>query len=155
MAFALRVDAQPAASPAATQSATDITFTAHDVAMLLKATQDAETSPKIRIDVIGKEPAQMPTYDAIVHYAGIDGSGSAVIWMVKSPPKTKEAAAMLLAAMELACMDTGFAGTQWKAIYDKVAAADAALPATVANRYQNRLQLTQRIAEIIDSYTPK
>jgi hypothetical protein len=155
-AFAGRADAQLAPSPAASQSPSDISFTNHDVAMLLKATQDAQTSPKIRVDVLGKEPSQMPAYDNIVHYAGVDaGSGSAVIWIVHSPPKTKEATAAFLSAMELACMDTGFAGPQWKAIFDKVAAMDAALPAAVANRYQERLRLTARIQEIIDSYTSK
>ncbi len=151
-ALAGQVGAQTAPSPAASQSAADIKFTSQDVAALLKAMQDAQTSPKFRIEVIGKDPSQMPSYDPIVHYAGIDaGTGAAVIWLVHSAPKTKEGATAFLSAMELACMDTGFAGPHWKAIYDKVAASDAALPAEVANRYQGRLQLTARIQGIIDA----
>ena len=144
----------PTPSPAA-PSATDIQFTAHDVATLLKATKDAETSPNITINVVSKDPSNMPTYDPVVHYAGVDAkSGAATIWIMKSPPKTPAAARALLAAMELACMATGFAGPQWKAIYDRVAAWDAALPGTPLNPYKYRLALTARIQAIVDSYAP-
>jgi hypothetical protein len=144
----------PNAQPT-TRSAQDIQFTAHDVATLLKATQDAEASPNITIKIVGKPATDMPAYDPIVHFAGIDGnSGAATIWIVHSPDKTPAAAQALRAAMELACMGTGFAGPTWKAIYDKVAAMDAALPSNAPNPYKYRLALTQRIQGIVDSYVP-
>jgi hypothetical protein len=98
----------------------------------------------------------MPAYGPIVHFVGIDAKpGAATIWIVHSPEKTPAAAQALRAAMELACMGTGFAGPTWKAIYDEVAALDAALPANSPNRYKYRLALTQRIQAIIDSYAPR
>lgn len=144
----------PTASPAA-ESSKDIQFTAHDVATLLKATKDAATSPNVTIDIVGKDASDMPTYDPIVHFVGVvTKSGAATIWIMKSPPKTPAAAQSLRAAMELACMATGFAGPQWKAIYDQVAAWDTALPANAPNPYKYRLALTQRIQTIVDSYAP-
>jgi len=94
----------------------------------------------------------MPPYDPLVHYAGIVGSGSATIWIVKGISKNDAAAMAVRAALELACMDTGFAGTLWKSIYDSAAAADAALPASEPNRYLNRLNLTAQIQKIAASY---
>ena len=97
----------------------------------------------------------MPPYDPFVHFVGVDAkSGAATIWMMKSPPKTSATSQALLAAMELSCMATGFAGPQWKAIYDRVAAWDGALAGTAPNPYRYRLALTARIQAIIDSYAP-
>ncbi len=147
--------AQSATPTPAAESSKDVQFTAHDVAALLKATKDAETSPNVTIDVVGKDASDMPSYDPIIHFVGVDAkSGVATIWIMKSPPKTPAAAQSLQAAMELACMATGFAGPQWKAIYDQVPAWDAALPANAPNPYEHRLALTARIQAIIDSYTP-
>ncbi len=147
----------PAGSPSASASAApvsvDVHFTARDLATLLKATQDAQASSKITVNVDSKEAWDMPVYDPIVHFAGVDAaSGAATIWILKSPPKTKDTADSLLAALELACMATGFAGPQWKSIYDSLAAADAALPAGAPNPYVYRLTLTRRIQTIIDKY---
>jgi hypothetical protein len=147
---AVPASAQTPSSPAPAAKA--VTFTAHDVATLLQATKDAETSPKIHIEVVGKDASAMPSYDSLAHYAGIDGSGSATIWMLKDIPKNNAAATALRAALELACMDTGFAGPLWKSIYDSAATADAALPASETNRYLNRLNLTAEIQKIVDSY---
>jgi hypothetical protein len=149
--------ASPAASPspgsASSPGTVDVHFTAGDLATLLKATQDVQTSPKITINIDAKDAWDMPVYDPIAHFVGVDASnGAATIWMVKSPPKNKDATDSLLAAVELACMATGFAGPQWKAIYDRLAAMDAALPSGVSNRYVYRLTLTRRIQKIIDTY---
>jgi hypothetical protein len=145
--------ASPAASAASAPVSVDVHFTARDLATLLKATQDVQSDPKVTINVNSKEAWDMPVYDPIVHFAGVDASsGAATIWIVKSPPKTKDAADSLLAALELACMATGFAGPQWKSIYDSLAAADAALPAGAANPYVYRLTLTRRLQAIIDKY---
>jgi len=150
----------PSASPAASSpgrasspGTVDVHFTAGDLATLLKATQDAQTSAQITINIDGKEAWDMPVYDPIAHFVGVDASnGAATIWMLKSPPKNKDATDSLLAAMELACMATGFAGPRWKSIYDRLAAMDAALPSGVPNPYVYRLTLTRRIQKIIDNY---
>jgi len=143
----------PAAATAPTPGSVDVAFSARDLAILLKATQDAQTSPNITINVNSKDAWDMPVYDPIVHFVAVDpSSGAATIWMLKSPPKTKDAADSLLAALELACMATGFAGPQWKSIYDRLAAMDAALPPGVPNPYAYRLTLTRRIQRVIDNY---
>ena len=140
-------------TPAPTAQPGAIEFTNHDLATLLKAVKDADTSPKIRIDVVGKAPSEMPDYDPIVHFAEGDASTAvATIWVMKAAPHTTTAANAFAAAMELACMSTGFAGPTWKTIYDQVAAMDAALPANSPNPYKYRLALTQKIQAIVDSY---
>lgn len=146
--------AAPVAPPV--PGSVDVHFTAGDLGALLKATQDAQASPKITINVNGKAAWEMPVYDPIVHFVGVDASnGAATIWMLKSPPKTKDAADSLLGALELACMATGFAGPQWKSIYDRLAAMDAALPSSAPNPYVYRLTLTHRIQKIIDNYNAR
>jgi hypothetical protein len=152
---AASVSPAASASPAALAKpgSIDIQFTAPDLATLLKATQDAQTSPNITINVLSKDAWDMPVYDPIVHFVGVDpSSGAATLWILKSPPKTKDAADSLLGALELACMATGFAGLKWKSIYDSLAAMDAALPAGAPNPYAYRLTLTRRIQRVIDNY---
>lgn len=145
--------AQTAAPSASPNAQTQVHFTAHDVAQLLKAVQDAESSPAITISVIAKPASGMPAYDSIEHYAGIDATThNPTIWMLSTISKDAASAKALAAAMELACMDSGFAGAQWKAVYDRVTQADANLPAGEANPYLNRLRLTTEIQSIVDSY---
>lgn len=145
--------AQTSPSPAPTPGTVDVQFTAKDLATLLKAAQDAQSSPNISVKVDAKDAWDMPVYDPIVHFVGVDPStGAATIWMLKSPPKTKDAADSLLAALELACMATGFAGPKWKSIYDNLAAMDAGLPSGAPNPYAYRLTLTRRIQRLIDNY---
>ncbi|HMF27643.1 MAG TPA: hypothetical protein VKE42_02665 [Candidatus Cybelea sp.] len=140
-------------APASSPGSVDVHFNARDLAALLKATQDVQTSSKITINVDSKDAWDMPVYDPIVHFVGVDASsGAATIWIMKSPPKTKDASDSLLGALELACMATGFAGPQWKSIYDRLAAADATLPSGAPNPYVYRLTLTHRIQKIIDNY---
>lgn len=147
----------PVASPAPQASdANQITFSARDVAALIQATEDSEKSPKITLQLRAKTPAEMPAYDPVAHFAGIDPtSKEALIWMVQPYPKTPDGAWALRSALELACMATGFAGPQWKQIYDRLAAEDEALPADAQNPYQNRLALTAQVRKIFESYTPQ
>jgi hypothetical protein len=152
------VTSSAAASPAPqAPDANQITFSAHDVATLIRATEDAEKSPKITLQLRAKGPAEMPAYDPVAHFAGIDpASKEALIWMVQPyPAKTADGAWALRSALELACMATGFAGPQWKAIYDRLAAEDAALPADTPNPYKNRLSLTAQVRKIFESYLPQ
>ncbi|MGA8575554.1 MAG: hypothetical protein WB609_07700 [Candidatus Cybelea sp.] len=135
-------------------SATSVQFTAHDIATLLKATMDAAKSPDITIDIVPRNAAEMPAYDPTFHFVGLDEKRVATIWVLRTAPQTQGSAEALRAATELACMATGFAGPLWKAIYDQVAAADAAQPANSPNPYKYRLALTARIQAIIDSYAP-
>ena len=153
LSIALQVPAL-AQSPSPVPSAASVQFTAHDVATLLKATMDAVKSPDITINVVLKDSSAMPAYDPIFHFAGLDTKGAAIIWVLSPVQKTESSANALRSATELACMATGFAGAFWKAIYDQVAAADAAQPPGSANPYKYRLGLTARIQAIIDGLEP-
>jgi hypothetical protein len=160
-ALALTVALAWSATSALAQSSSpappnQITFSAHDVAALIQATEDAEKSPKITLQLREKTPTEMPAYDPVAHFAGIDPtSKEALIWMVQQyPAKTADGAWALRSALELACMATGFAGPQWKAIYDRLAAEDAALPADAPNPYKNRLALTAQVRQLFESYAP-
>jgi hypothetical protein len=153
IAFPTPLAAQ-SSSPSSSPEPVNVQFTAEDVAMLLKATRDVDTSPKITVDLLSKKAADMPSYDPTAHFVGIDPkSGAAVIWVLETAqaksPATMQA---LLAAIELACMATGFAGPKWKGIYDHVAALDAAAPPDTVNPYRYRLALTKQIQAIVDSY---
>lgn len=150
-------DTRGATSPAPTSNSNEVEFTGHDVATLLKATQEADTSPNITLRLLSKSPSEMPAYDPIAHFAGIDAASKAgLIWMVHPyPAKTGDGAWALRSALELACMATGFAGPHWKQIYDQLAAQDAAQPADAPNPYLNRLAVTVRVRKIVESYLPQ
>lgn len=118
-----------------------------------------ELSPGVAGVTPELQPASsLPPYDALVHYAG---------WNVnpKFPNQgyvlvnrdyenshggsiTKDAPLLqaYLEAFVLATCDSGHAGATWKERYDSAAAADKALPATIADRYQNRHALAKPIA---------
>jgi hypothetical protein len=141
----------PAPSPSSSP-ATQVQFSSGDIVTLLRAVQDSKTRPGITINVVGKAASEMPGYDPIVHFAGLDTSPTtATIWVSKVPYTSEATAKALWAAVELACMATGFAGPKWKNIYDGVAAADAAQPPGAPNPYKYRLGLTQQIKAIIDA----
>ncbi|HET9392976.1 MAG TPA: hypothetical protein VFO29_05610 [Candidatus Rubrimentiphilum sp.] len=135
------------------QQSGEVSFTGPEAAALLRATQSVETSPDITINIVSKSAAEMPAYDAVVHYAGLNPTKptEATIWLLSGLKASQETSNQLQAATELACMDTGFAGPKWKAAYDYVAGLDAKLPPEVSDRYRNRHMLTGRIQQIIDS----
>jgi hypothetical protein len=136
-------------------SAADVSFSGHDIADLLMAVHNVDTSDNILLNVMSKAPADMPIYDPFAHYAGLVPSGKpgeATLWLVKNiDMKNRAAGPAFRAAMELACMDTGDAGSKWKAIYDAAAAADANLSASQADRYFNRHMLTTAIQTAVDN----
>ncbi|HVS45471.1 MAG TPA: hypothetical protein VMS32_02280 [Verrucomicrobiae bacterium] len=133
----------------------DMTFTGPEIAQLLKATQDIDTSPDIDLDVVAKTSAQMPSYDPIIHYVGLVPNGKpheATLWMLENFDGTTPAGSKAFrGGLELACMDTGDAGPKWKALYDQMAAADDKLDPTVGDRYYNRHFILTGIQNLIDN----
>ncbi|HEY1429250.1 MAG TPA: hypothetical protein VGF18_06730 [Candidatus Tumulicola sp.] len=118
------------AASAPQQSAATVQVSGADIVTLLKAVEASEKSPDIKITIGVKAAAEMPAYDPLVHFAGVDPkTNAATIWLSTPIQKTPATANALHASMELACMATGFAGPKWKSIYDSVASQDAALPA--------------------------
>jgi hypothetical protein len=134
----------------------NVTFGGPEAVVLLKAVDSIDTSPDITINIVGKDPGEMPKFDPFFHYAGLDPKNAkrAIIWMSHAVPDkpTADIANQLRAAEELACMDTGFAGPKWKAVYDYLASLDAKLPPDARDPYRARHDLTTQIQKIIDSH---
>ena len=129
---------------------TSFRFTHEDISQLLKAVDDADKSPDITINVLAKAPGEMRAYDSIVHYAGIDTTNhEPTIWISNSLQKGAQATTAWHSVMLFAVMDSGFAGKQWKALYDELAARDAAQPAGTDNPYRFRLQFTIQLHWLI------
>ena len=127
-------------------------FTRADVRALAQAIQNVQTAPASEIDLtISALPvAQMPGYDPIAHYAGLKpGSPHSATIDIRDGASQADVRVPLLAALELACMDTGFAGARWKMIYDEAAAADAALPAGASDPWANRHALVAKIQQML------
>jgi hypothetical protein len=135
-------------------SATDLSFSGPDIAQLLQAVEASEKSPDIHLTINLAAAKDMPAYDAVVHYAGLNPGGkpNEATIMVAQPmdPKSDAFATGFTTALRLACMDTGFAGPKWKAIYDMAAAADAKLNPSEPDRYYNRHLITSAIQTEID-----
>ncbi|HEY3676216.1 MAG TPA: hypothetical protein VGK84_09515 [Candidatus Tumulicola sp.] len=93
--------ATTAPAPAPASSADEVQFTSQDVATLLKATEDANTSPNITLALVAKSASEMPAYDPIAHFAGIDpASKEATIWVVQPIPKNNDGVWALRSAVE-------------------------------------------------------
>jgi hypothetical protein len=152
LATAAGANAQPA-TPGAGGTAT-AEITRYDVAQLLQAVDLATKSPKIRIEIVTKPAAEMPSFDLIFWYAGITNEGDkkiARVWKNASlaARPSIEGNDRLEDARMLAVMDYGFAGEKWKALYDSVAQADALLGQSTTDRYQNRHALIKTIQDFI------
>jgi hypothetical protein len=127
-----------------------LTFTPTEIAVLLQATKDIESNRQSKLLVISKAAADMPTFDPLFHYAGIDPvTNLPVIWMSDKGGKRQAESESKLASLELACMDSGLAGPFWKLVYDDTASYDAHLPQTEPNRYRARLGVTSIIQTAI------
>ena len=125
-------------------------ITPADAAKLLQATRDIETDRESKLIVVSKAATDMPNYDPLFHYAGIDPIMHVpVIWMSSNVTRRQADSEAKLAALELACMDSGLAGPWWKSLYDSLESYDAHLAVTQTNRYFSRLQLTASIQALI------
>jgi hypothetical protein len=105
----------------------------------------------------------LPGYDPLAYYTGWNTDpkypGQGVIFinrdhvLAHGGSVVKDTGLLLpyLTAFVLATCDGGKAGPEWKRRYDAAAAADAALPASAADRYANRRKLALPIALKIQS----
>ncbi|HEY9085708.1 MAG TPA: hypothetical protein VIN40_07210 [Candidatus Tyrphobacter sp.] len=87
----------------------------------------------------------MPSYDPLVHYAGLGSDPRTAIVWVREGASSDAIQSALLGVMILACMDDGEAGSKWKSFYDLASAADARVPASAPDPYLNRHKLVQAI----------
>jgi len=98
---------------------------------------------------------KMPSYDPDIHYAGLDPQNphAAIVW-VSEKAKQNVSSNMLAGPFALAAMETGSAGTAWKQVYDRVARADAQLPAGASDSYVNRHALEAAVETFLTSSSP-
>lgn len=114
--------------------------------------ENSQTLTFNRSDVQTLLQAGMPSYDPIVHYAGLgDNPHTAVLWVSQGTSSDSMHTA-LVEAMALACMADGEAVSKWKGIYDVAAGQDAQPPASAPDPYSNRHKLLQAIGEMIGSH---
>ncbi len=132
----------------------DMTMGSQDIAKL----RDAMEHPK-NVDLGLKAPDRMPHYDAIVHYVSRGGDPdrptATEIWVSTdhvdildpSAVMSHDEAVAYTSALVLAVADSGQAGDRWKALYDVMAAADAALTANTPDPYATRHKISIDLAQ--------
>ena len=150
--FVLAIAAALACSPCAVRADAD-TFTFSEISKM----SDALNKIPLRFVLVSAN--RMPTYDPIAHYAPKDVSAGRLqpeilidetyqkVFNASSAPK--EAQLALLSAAVLEAMDSGTAGKSFKDLYDAAARHDAALPADVADRYRERHDLANAMAQAL------
>lgn len=157
LAFSPAVRAQSSPSPTATPASIQIqgvTVTMADIAQLVAAMHQAlqpnETTVPILID--GKTSTQMPSYDPVAHYVGIQEQGGKkvmVIWL-NAGDKGDAFRDAKAGAFALAISDGGYAGPAFKQLYDVYAAQDAQLPANAPDPYLNRHKLASALVHVVN-----
>jgi|SRR5581483_1313319 len=143
-----------AASPKQPFSYGGVTVSKDDSLRFLDAMQHALTENDTTIPLIltFKKASEMPAYDPVVHYAGIQPAAHAKpnlsVW---ANGEVKEAALQgpLTSSFALAVCDGGYAGPAFKKFYDTAAAQDAALGPSVADPFQNRHRLGAALVAFI------
>ena len=134
-------DASPTASPAVVAPST-----ADDITLLRDSVRGVMAGSHGKVLIFIDQAKYLPDFDNIVHYGGISSDGQIQIsasYDYVQPHKTvltefESSNARMIEAFVLGTMDVGAAGPKWKAYYDSLFQADAALPVTVNDRYQNR-----------------
>lgn len=143
----------PTATPASIQIQ-GVTVTMADIAQLVAAMHQAlqPNDTTVPIVIVGKKPAEMPSYDPVAHYVGIQEQGGKkvmVIW-VNSGAKGDTLRAAKAGALALAISDGGYAGPAFKQLYDVYSAQDAQLPANAPDPYLNRHKLASALVHVIN-----
>ena len=131
------------------------TVTVAQMKVLFDAFQSSRTSDGIEIRFDSKTPDAMPSYDPRWHYAGstVDAKGviHSEVWISKSVTSTHEAVVDVAAGINMAIMDSGFAGTYWKSFYDAEALKDKNDASRTGNPLFHRELVAFKIAEAMYS----
>ncbi len=155
VAAILRVSNQAVAQPepvlSPSPASTGVNLSKEDVVRFFKALE-VELTPNSGTVFVEIVPAdKLPSYDPLVHYAGIgadDHPNHPVVMSNQSAQPGDATQDALASAFMLAVMDSGEAGPKWKSIYDAAAAADAALPPSAPDPYLHRHELTQQLRSL-------
>jgi hypothetical protein len=147
----------PAASPTATPASIQIqgvTVTMADIAQLIEAVHQALQPNEMTVPILidAKKPTEMPSYDPVAHYVGIQEQGGKkvlLIWL-NAADKADAFRDAKTGAFALAVTDGGYAGPAFKQLYDVYAAQDAQLPANAPDPYLNRHRFASALVHVIN-----
>lgn len=154
--------ATAAADASTYRTSTGISYSAADALQAVQAVLRVPTDDGIIVLTETYPANQLPTWDPIAHYEGPkqlpDGRIAYAIVLsdrysvaMQDLAHARHAVAVAVASAEfMAVMDAGRAGSKWKSLFDRAAAADAKLAPTVHDRYDNRHAL---VAQLADSQT--
>lgn len=133
-----------------------VSFEAADVAKLLGGVKAAfsPTDHSVHIALSLKPAGDMPAYDPQWHYVGAqrlpDGTPSIDGWVLATLPQDQLTSAFEAIAL-LGLADSGYAGPNWKALYDRFAAEDAALGPTATDPFVNRRKFADQLVKLFQS----
>ncbi len=133
-----------------------VTITPNDVQQLLAALHTAlqPNDNTIPIHVSVKKPSEMPSYDPQSHYAGTgkdsNGARTFLVW-INGGLKGKDMQDAIMSAFVLAVTDGGYAGPDFKKLYDVFAQEDAQLPAAAPDPLSNRHRFATALVKQINS----
>jgi len=136
-----------------------ITITAQDLDQLLSAMHQALQPNDMTIPIVisVKKPPEMPTYDPLSHYAGIGvdskGAKALQVW-INADMSSKDQQNAIMAAFFLAITDGGFAGTDFKSLYDIYAKKDSLLPAGAPDPFLYRHKFAAALVKQLNSSKP-
>jgi hypothetical protein len=147
----------PAASPTTTPASIQIqgvTVTMADIAQLVAAVHQALQPNEMTVPIIieAKSSTEMPSYDPVAHYVGIQdqaGKKVMVVWL-NSTDKADTFRDAKAGAFALAITDGGYAGPAFKQLYDVYAEQDAKLPANAPDPYLNRHRFASALVHVIN-----
>jgi hypothetical protein len=133
-----------------------VTVTSTDITQLQTALHTAlrPNDSTIPIMVSLKPPSDMPLYDPVWHYVGIqqqNESPKAMVVWINSNLKGQELQNAIASSFLLALADGGYGGTAFKQLYDIYAAKDAQLPANAPDPFLNRRKFAAALANIAKS----
>ena len=104
-----------------------------------------------------KKASEMPSYDRQYHYAGIglDAKGAKAfhVW-INGDLGAKDQENAISAAFLLVITDGGFAGTDFKSLYDIYAKKDSLLPAGAPDPFLNRHRFAAALVNQLNSNNP-
>jgi len=130
-----------------------------DIQQLVQAVLAIPVDHQFLLALETRPASEIPSWDPIAHYAGRfqvpDGRTAYAVFVDARYGSALSdlghadhaVGAAVATAVFLAVIDAGRAGPKWKSWYDKAAASDSALPASVADRYANRRALVAALAD--------
>jgi hypothetical protein len=140
-----------AAGSATSSSQIDgVTITKADLTQLFEAMHHALANGDTAIPLVVhvKPAAEMPKYDPEAHYVGTDTTQTPpviTVWVNGSDLKSDTMQDAMAESMLLGIMDAGYAGPNFKKLYDSYAAKDTAAGASAPDPFANRRKFAEAL----------